>query len=119
MNCCLNILNKYTKSISCCVAQEQTFSKASTSIYSPCKQEMGGKRSDEQKIEFIFQSLLTDGQCPAGWRREGGLLRLGKGWPSTFGEMTSGGINISTVIAFDRRKLFLAHFLSTYRIKFK
>lgn len=31
-------------------------------------QEMGGKRSDEQKIEFIFQSLLTDGHCPAGRR---------------------------------------------------
>lgn len=30
------------------------------------------RRSDEGKIEFIFQSLLTDGQCPI---RKVALLR--------------------------------------------
>lgn len=57
------------------------------------EQEIGGKRSDEQKIEFIFQSLLTDGHCPAG--RGGELLRR-DGMTTSGG----GGINISTVIAF-------------------
>lgn len=39
---------------------------------------------DEQKIKFIFQSLLTDGQCPDGGRGvdSGGGRKEAKGGPA-------------------------------------
>lgn len=39
---------------------------------------------DEQKIKFIFQSLLTDGQCPDGGRGvdSGGGRKEAKGRPA-------------------------------------
>lgn len=46
------------------------------------------RRSDEQKIEFIFQSLLTDGQCPSRSGERGNTgrtpdIRLNSLWGKT------------------------------------
>lgn len=62
-----------------------------------------GKEAMNRKLNLFFNHCWLMGTV----RRGGELLRREM---LSLREMTSGGINISTVIAFSWRKLFLAHF---------